>query len=107
MQLNEHVGQGIDLGHLLRAARDVELDPIARRKDHELVARERSAQSRPSALPYLAAVEGNRFADRGRRRTVIDPQGQQSHGVFDPPGRSKSRSRRGPWAAGARRRRSR
>ena len=76
VKLHEHLGQGVKLGHLLGAARDVKLDPIACGDDHELVARKLCAR-RPSAFAVLGRVECNRFADRRRRRTMINSQGQQ------------------------------
>ena len=81
MELGQQVGQGVGLGDLLGTARDVELNPVAGRQDHELVAGEGLRQEvEPGGV--LGPVEGQRLADRGRRGPVVDPQSQQSHGVL-------------------------
>ena len=54
VQLHQHVRKRPGAGNLLVAAGDVNLDPVAGREHHELIARERLRQQE-SPLPYLAA----------------------------------------------------
>ena len=50
MELDQGLGQGVDLGDLLRGAREVELDPVARRQDHSSVpGNVRDSRSSPAA----------------------------------------------------------
>ena len=62
-------------------AGDVNLDPIAGREDHELVAGERPGQGvEPPGV--LGPVEGQGLADGGGRGAVVDPQSEQPHGTL-------------------------
>src|SRR6516225_3046477 len=92
VELDQQLGQGVGLGDLLRVACSVELDPVARRQDDELVAGEGARQEvQPGGA--TRPVEGERLADRGRRGPMVDSQGQQSHGVA-----ILSAARAAPWA---------
>src|SRR5262249_22818782 len=95
VELDEGLGQGLGPGDEVRAAGGVELDPVARGQDHQLVAGEGACeeiQPRDAFRP----VEGERLAHRGRRGPVIDTQGQQSHGVVNLPA-----ARAAPWTVGS------
>src|SRR5581483_9128045 len=91
-------GEFVGLGDAFRRAREVDLDPVARREDHRLVAREGPRQGlQPRGAPR--ALEGQRLADRGRRGSVIDSHGEQSHGVVTLPAPFAVTA---PWAVGSR-----
>ena len=92
VEAGEEVGQAVGLGRrAVGLAGGVDLDPVAGREDRRTRCRGRSAARASSPSARLAAVEGQGLADRGGRRAVIDPQGQQLHGAL-PAGRPAARA---------------
>src|SRR5271166_4011509 len=92
MEFDQEVAQGVGIGNGLGAAGQVDLDPVASGKDHELVAG-KGLRERFQPPGVFGFVERQRLAHAGRRGAMIDPHGQQSHGC--PPA-----VRAAPWAVG-------
>jgi hypothetical protein len=75
MKLRQHISQRIRVRDLPRTGCNVEFDPVARRQDHKLAARESLCQEVKSD-GVLSTIEGERLTNRGWRGPMIDPQSQ-------------------------------